>query len=339
MTDQPLKTHRLILMLIVLIELIVGSIFLYRYYQQIKYKKEQEQLRKITYIDKENLIFPEIDEFNYYWELQKSTTVIDNPYWLGHQVKHTYNADGLHERFDYEIEKPSNTFRIITLGDSFTFGQFVNTADNWTEQLEDLLNNNLLDDDIKKFEVINLGVSGFDIPYSIKRYQDIGAKYDPDLIIWFESGSGLIRFMEKERDYGQRCVEEYEKNNISVSEKEMFHPCTLKTDQYFIDYFSNSYEQLNTELINKLNEFLTTLNPEKIMFFSYTKETISSPELLEPTIEKIHNRHKDVRYLPIIEEASKEETRLLDDHPNKRGHQLIAETIYQYLKDNLLINK
>lgn len=72
------------------------------------------------------------------------------------------------------------------------------------------------------------------------------------------------------------------------------------------------------------------------MFFSYTKETISSPELLEPSIEKIHNKHKYIKYLPIVEETNKDKTRLADDHPNKLGHQLIAKTIYQYLKDNLL---
>ena len=335
MSKYQLKTYRLILILVMLIELILGSIFLYKYYQQIKYKKEQEQIKKITFIDKKTLVFPEIDEFKYYWELQPNTTIINNPYWLNHEVKYTYNADGLHERFDYEVEKPADTFRIITLGESFTFGQFVNTEDNWPEQLEDLLNSKPANDQLK-FEVINLGVGGFDIPYVIKRYQDIGAKYNPDLIIWFESGSGFIRFVEKEQVYEQNCLEEYEKNNISVNEREMFHPCVLKTDQYFIDYFSNNYDQLNTELIDKLNEFLSTLNPEKIMFFSYTKETISSPELLGPSIEKIHNKHERVKYLPIIEEVSKEQTRLPDDHPNKMGHQLIAQTIYQYLKDNLL---
>jgi len=281
------------------------------------------------------LIFPEIEEFKYYWELQPNTTVINNPYWLNHEVKYTYNADGLHERFNYAVEKPADTFRIITLGDSFTYGANVNTKDNWTEKLEDLLNS---DQEINhlKFEVINLGVSGFDIPYLIKRYQDIGAKYHPDLIIWFESGSGFIRFVEKEHAYEQNCLEEYEKNNISVDEKEMFHPCTLKTDQYFIDYFSNSYDYLNTELIDQLNNFLATLNPEKIIFFSYTKETISSPELLEPSIDKIHSKHKDIKYLSIVEEVDKAKTRLADDHPNELGHQLIAKTIYQYLKNNEL---
>lgn len=337
MSNKSSKKYYLILFIIVLSELIIGTIFLYKYYQQIIDQKKQEQLRKITYIDKKNLVFPEIDEFDYYWELQKNIVTVENPYWLGHQIKCTNNADGLNERFDYKVEKPANTFRIITLGDSFTYGHYVNTKDNWPEQLEDMLNKSEDKNyDSTNFEVINLGVTGFDIPYIIKRYQDIGAKYNPDLVIWFESGSGLIRFVEKESAYEKDCLKEYEENNITVGDKEMFHPCTLKTDQHFIDYFANDYDQLNTELIDKLNEFLDTLDPNKIIFFSYTKETISSPKLLEPTIEKIHGKHENVKYLPIIEEKNKEKTRLLDDHPSEFGHELIAQTIYQYLRDNLL---
>src|SRR3989344_2460167 len=36
----------------------------------------------------------------------------------------TINADALNERYDYDIHKPENVFRIITLGDSFTYGLY-----------------------------------------------------------------------------------------------------------------------------------------------------------------------------------------------------------------------
>lgn len=331
MSIRQFKTYHLILIFIIFIELVFGSIFLYKYYQQIKYKKEQEQLKKITYIDKKNLVFPETREFKYYWKLQPNVVITDEPKWLNYKVTYTHNNDGLNERFDYAVEKPANTFRIITLGDSFTYGVNVNTEYNWTEQLEDILNNDQTNNHLK-FEVINLGVYGFDIPYLIKRYRDIGAKYNPDLIIWFESGHGFSRLNEFEQPITQNCLKEYKDNNINV-DNEAIHPCDIKTDQLVS---MQSVNGITEEIIDKLNEFLSTLKSNEIVFFSYTKETMFSPELLEPSIEKIHNKHKDVKYLPIIKEEDINQTRLDDGHPDKFGHQLIAQTIYQYLKDNLL---
>ena len=58
------------------------------------------------------------------------------------------------------IKKNKDTFRIITLGDSFTFGMYINTKDNWTELLEDKLNSDMGCKNISMFEVINLGVGG-----------------------------------------------------------------------------------------------------------------------------------------------------------------------------------
>lgn len=332
MSNYQLKTHRLILILIVFIELILGSIFLYKYYQQIKYKKEQEQLKKISFIDKENLTFPEKSELKYYWELQPNTTVISQQDWLGYKVTYTHNSDGLNERFDYEIEKPANTFRIITLGDSFTYGANVNTPDNWSEQLEDMLNNNQTIDNNLKFEVINLGVSGFDVAYLIKRYQDIGAKYKPDLIIWFESGSGFSRLNEVEQPITQNCMKEYQDKNLDIDTKTI-HPCHIETDQFVK---TQPIDEINKNIVEELNEFLQTLATDKIIFFSFTEETSYDSYLLEKTIKQIHDKNQDIRYLPIIKEEDVKKTRLPDGHPNKNGHQLIAQTIYQYLKDNFL---
>jgi len=51
------------------------------------------------------------------------------------------NSDTLNERYDYSLEKKDGLFRIVMLGDSFTDGLGVNTSDNYSEVLEDLLVN------------------------------------------------------------------------------------------------------------------------------------------------------------------------------------------------------
>lgn len=139
-------------------------------------------------IKKEYIIFPAVRDLRYFYEFKPSTeqvTEIGEIPWLKRRVVATINADGLNERFDYSIVKPPNTFRIMTLGDSFTFGAFMNTAENYPEQLEERLNNDLICPKIKKFEVINLAVYGYDIHFSTYRFKIRGMKYHPDLVLWY----------------------------------------------------------------------------------------------------------------------------------------------------------
>ncbi len=322
------------LIILVLVELAIGYIFLHKIHQKILAQKTQQQINQVMTIDQTNLVFPNLDEFKYYWELKPNTEVVTEPSWLGHKVVNTHNADGLNERFNYEVEKPTNTFRIVTLGDSFTYGANVNTEDNWSEQLEDLLNQHQPIMHKNKYEVINCGMYGFDIPYSIKRYQDLGAKYQPDLIIWFESGSGFNRMNEIEQAITEQCFKEYETNNIQADDQAI-HPCHLRTDDYmFKNFFRDSSDEVLNKLMDKLNTFLNTIDQKQILFFSFTKDSIYSAHLLEPAIQKIHQQHPDVKYLPIVDESNYKNTRLADEHPSEFGHQIIAETIFEYLKNN-----
>jgi hypothetical protein len=66
-------------------------------------------------------------------------------------------------------------------------------------------------------------------------------------------------------------------------------------------------------LVQKLNDFLTTLDPDKLFFFSPTQETVFESSFLETTIEQIHQEHPDVKYLPIIKEENVKVTRLAVD--------------------------
>ena len=94
----------------------------------------------VAVINKESLVFLPGDKFEHYYELKPDREYEDKPDWLPYTATYHYNTDGLNERENYAVEKPADTYRIITLGDSFTYGHFVNTTDNWTEQLEILAN-------------------------------------------------------------------------------------------------------------------------------------------------------------------------------------------------------
>ena len=131
------------------------------------------------------------------------------------------NSDTFNERFDYEINKDDKTFRIITLGDSFTFGYIVDTKNNWTELLEDKLNQ-LHCANFDKIEVINLGVVGYDIQYSVERFKLRGKKYNPDLVLWLLKGDDFQEIKEIVQPKWNKMNSEWSK--LSVLDNVLYAP-------------------------------------------------------------------------------------------------------------------
>ena len=83
---------------------------------------------------------------------------------------------------DYErsYEKPKDTFRILVLGDSYVEALQVALQDSFTAILEKTLNENSTS---TKFEVLNLGQSGFGTADEYMRYLNFGVQYSPDLVL------------------------------------------------------------------------------------------------------------------------------------------------------------
>ena len=89
------------------------------------------------------------------------------------------NSDNLRD-VEHSIDKPPNTYRIVVLGDSMTFGWGVNEEDTWWKILENKLNTNSKN---IKYEIINLGVWMYTYDQQYLRLKEKGLKYQPDLVI------------------------------------------------------------------------------------------------------------------------------------------------------------
>ncbi len=156
----------------------------------------------------------QVDGLKYYYEPYANSRPKFSSNFAKENATYTINEDALNERKNYNLLKPQKTFRIITLGDSFTFGLYVDTKDNWTELLEDMLNKRMKCGNIDKFEVINLGIWGYDIQYSVERYKLRGKKYNPDLIIWLIVD--LLRMNEELRGKMFALKEQYDKQHKKI---------------------------------------------------------------------------------------------------------------------------
>ena len=89
-----------------------------------------------------------------------------------------YNSYGYRDQ-EYTEEKNSNTFRIYSLGDSYTFGWYLpNVKKTYTKLLEHYLNMHIK----KDFEVINASSPGFSLKEEVERYTSEGKFFNPDLV-------------------------------------------------------------------------------------------------------------------------------------------------------------
>ncbi len=83
------------------------------------------------------------------------------------------NSRGLRDK-EYKLDKTEGIKRIVVLGDSFTWGYGVNNNEIYTERLESILPNT---------EVINLGVTAYQLRQEITYFKREGIKYHPDIVI------------------------------------------------------------------------------------------------------------------------------------------------------------
>lgn len=105
------------------------------------------------------------------WELGANITFQDEG------VEYKTNSEGLR---DYERESiDKDSYKIIILGDSLTYGAGVSLEETYAKILEKKLNN--LGD--KKYEIFNLGVFGYGTTQECELLKVKGLKYNPNLVI------------------------------------------------------------------------------------------------------------------------------------------------------------
>jgi hypothetical protein len=92
------------------------------------------------------------------------------------RVEYSHNSKGLRDE-EYPYEKPDGAYRILVLGDSFTYGLHVKQSETFADRLETALKEQ------GSFEVINAGVIGYNLTQEVLFYEVEGYKYQPDLVM------------------------------------------------------------------------------------------------------------------------------------------------------------
>lgn len=79
---------------------------------------------------------------------------------------------------EYSLAKQSSTIRIVAIGDSITFGNFLPLSQTFSKQLERLFAPNEA-----TVEVLNLGLGGYNTLQEASTLEHLGLQFEPDLVI------------------------------------------------------------------------------------------------------------------------------------------------------------
>lgn len=316
-----------IVIIIIVLQLAFTSFLIY------KISNKKNNVLGVTHtnpIKKEDIIPESMNDYGFEYELKPNNTIVTDEKEAPNKAIYTINSDGLNERFDYSLEKETGVFRIIILGNSYSFGAYVDTKDNWTEVIEDSLNNDLSCKNIKKFEVINLAGRGYDVKYLVERFFNKGEKYDPDLVVWFLTPNDFIQV------------------NDLILPKVEYHSEILKKqgdEKAYYDAWDIALKELRaehseSELIGEQINLLGTLRKNyggKILFATFSEYT---KEDYKKEIREFVDNHKNTFFYPDVTNIyqNRDWFYLTDGHPTKDGHKVIAQGIFQYLKNKDLIS-
>ena len=325
------KVKKRIVIYIILFQILIIFIVSVQLYNKNAILGTQLSVNPIYY---EKLIFPETDGLKYFYELEPNTTNVIKLAWENTNgpkyPTYKINADGLNQVKNFPSEKPKGTFRIVALGDSFTFGANVNTEDNYPSQLQRILNNECKD---TKFEVLNLGVGGYDIQYAVERFKLRGQKYDPDIILWLIINDDLLRYNELLKPKFRKYYKEMQ--DSGEFEK-----------QFQIDEIRAPWNRAKDEVVNEIGEaklleiqngFLQVINQyfkKNLLIFTFSE----TEQKYKTIMQNLQNSRIGIFYydqLPYLYSIDK--AALPDKHPSPVGHNIIANKVFEYLKENKLI--
>lgn len=246
------------------------------------------------------------------------------------------NSEGFKD-LDHSITKSNNTYRIIGLGDSMTFGADVEINDTWPKQLERKLNSLNFP---FHFEVFNFGIPGAGTLEEVQTFKEKGLKYSPDMVILqfyrndfedsFEIKARAQELWEKYKNGSYKLPSDIEEEikKLGAGERTISGVIrfivTLEYDkkaaENFVEVWKKNVEEPLLDLIKLCREKKIKL---LIITWDLGKEEKEEKELLSNFLEK--------NKIPFIDLTSKlphnSKVRLPDDHISKYGYEIVAEEI------------
>ncbi|MCZ6594938.1 MAG: SGNH/GDSL hydrolase family protein, partial [Bacteroidetes bacterium] len=288
-----------------------------------------------------------------------------------YHVELSTNSYGLRDR-EYPLNKDSDTFRILILGDSYTFGWGVKIERIFPKLVEQDLN---LEYTKPRVGVINCGVYGYGTQHQYKFMRKYGYRLKPDLVIiamdflhdirknnadyYYFDADKIVRgstscFAQRSRAItqyipfssflrGHSHLFRYVGENIQKlynhanSHKKPNANKEIDKKKYDLDNTINLFRRLHNELAQKGIEFAIVILPE---FNTLIKVEPFDKKLLFSFEEFLSN--EPIPYLSMQEIFERRSNRAeltfeYSHHFNSSGHRFIAQQILKFLDESEIL--
>lgn len=264
----------------------------------------------------------------------------------------TTNAKGIRSLKDYTYEKPAGTFRILLLGDSFTFGEEVSDAEVYASRLEKALPNT---------EVINMAVHGYGTDQMLISLQQEGVTYHPDIVILGFIGQDMERNLLSFRDFAKP---KYELINGKLLLAHVPIPppmIWINTEFYRLKLFDiykmflskkkrangeakRESERITIALLDEMVKTIRGISAIPVFVYLPTAQEAANPlpqYALQEQFLFDYCRNKDILCMSAVSSfaQARENGRTLKPygHWDAYEHALVADVLLKYLKDQSLI--
>ena len=319
---------RVVIWLIVFVECVI--IFYLSAALVNKYISLSESRKNVAVLHKEQYVLGRTSIFPHFYEPEIDITLNDHPDWLGYNASYSINRDSLNERMEYSIEKPDGVFRVVMLGDSFTYGLLVNTYENYTELLEDKLSGLQCAPRVG-FEVINLGVPAYDVGFSAERFRLRGHKYNPDLVVWFFNPFTLEINADRRAELENKFQQLFDESNIwgsAPGQEVTYEPARMAWIESMKEMSREDRIALQAKYFDEfLQEYHGSLVIVANQWETWSKQA-------QAVIENSLAGRPQTWVYTSLPDLSETDGLLKDKHPNVSGHQQIAAGIFSFLNDN-----
>ncbi len=253
-------------------------------------------------------------------------------------------------------EKAPGTFRVVAIGDSFTFGQRVQLDDAYPARIERILNLDAKDG--TRAEVINAGVQGFSAADELEILKKALAIAKPDLIIWQitlndpELEPYRVRFNYLDEHGRVRLTSpifSYWKSLRFIVERIL----NSKTHRDYVSYYFDLFNGQQTwgrftEALKAARNLTTEANvPLLTAVFPLFSHPLDDSYPFEPLHEKLDAflKSEQIPFIDLRRVFQGQDPHRLqvepgqDSHPNEIAHRIAADTLFSVLVRRKMVPK
>jgi lysophospholipase L1-like esterase len=280
-----------------------------------------------------------------FWKLKPNQDCFTK---IGHKLVHI-NSKGTRGR-DFSEKKPDDVFRIVSVGDSRTFGWGLSEPETYSFLLEDSLR--AFFGDSRKVEVINAGVNAWSYDQIYMYLKGVALNYQPDLVIVAQANLWSQFNENATEDFRTKFMTRVWLKNL-LRRSALYHYMIEVQLKTFYDRYRNDLIPMperedeiqfrqrkdeNTVLRESIESICRLLKEKNVNFLLlHIPWEIEEFQIfrVEKAIKQDLSGKYDIHLIDLEGPFSSSKSKLFQEadrvHPNAEGNKIIANQIFRFL--------